>query len=121
MYGARHCDVLRGLLQSNYSITEGNVGCKVECQGDRWKLPLVANRERCPLPFEVRYRSKRNLSAGVGWDVDVFERVWIALELRSHFHNHVILIQRSVHGGHLTLTKRVVQHVINHLRCNAES
>ena len=43
------------------------------------------------------------------------QRVRVLLEARVHFHHHVILVQRRVHGRDLALAEGVVQRVVDQL------
>ncbi len=51
----------------------------------------------------------------------LLQKVGILPVLRRHFHHHVILVQRRVHGGDLALAEGVVQGVVDQLRRDAEA
>ena len=40
--------------------------------------------------------------------------------MRSHFHHHVVLIQRGIHDRHLPLAKRVIQRIVDELGTQPE-
>ena len=46
-------------------------------------------------------------------NIDILQRVGALGKFRSHFHDHVILVQRLVHDRHLALAEGVVQGVVN--------
>src|SRR5215468_9596726 len=54
-------------------------------------------------------------------DVNVFQRVWVLLELRVHFHDDVILIELCVDRRDLALAESVVEGVVDIGRKNAET
>ena len=54
-------------------------------------------------------------------DIDILERIGALLELLSHLHHHVVLVDSLVHGGDLPLAKGVVQRVIDRLRSQAQA
>lgn len=41
-------------------------------------------------------------------EIDVFELLWIPLELRRRFKYHVVLVELGVKGADLTLAERVI-------------
>ena len=48
--------------------------------------------------------------------INILQGLGSLLKLRRNFHDHVILVQRPVHGGNLPLPKRVVESVVQRLR-----
>ena len=56
----------------------------------------------------MRECAERNFLAGSGTDVDILERIGTLLELLSHLHHHVVLVDSLVHRGDLPLAKGVV-------------
>jgi hypothetical protein len=54
-------------------------------------------------------------------DVHVAQGQGILPVLRRHFHHHVILVERLVHGGYLALAEGIVKRVVEQLRRDAEA
>ena len=54
-------------------------------------------------------------------NVEVSQKLWSLGELGRCFHHHVILIQPCVHGGHLALSKGVIEGVVDQLGGDAKS
>src|SRR6185436_19147955 len=50
---------------------------------------------------------------GAGFDIDFFQRGWVSEKDWVGFQNHVMLIQPAIDGGDLTLTKGVIEGVVN--------
>ena len=53
--------------------------------------------------------------------VDLAQDLRILPEFRRHLHDHVILVQRRVHGGDLALAEGIVKRVVDQLRRDAEA
>ena len=56
-----------------------------------------------------------------GPDIDILERIGTLLELLSHLHHDMVLVNSLIHGGDLPLAKGVVQRVIDYLRRQAQA
>ena len=69
---------------------------------------------------EVRKRCERDRRPVVDAHVNILQRVGAVGKFRSHFHDHVILVQRLVHDRHLALAKGVVEGVVDVRRRNAQ-
>ncbi len=61
----------------------------------------------------VRERAERHLLAGARTHVDIRQRIGGLLEFGSHFHHHMVLVERLVHDRDLRLAESVVQGVID--------
>ena len=70
---------------------------------------------------EMREGAQRNLLPLGDAHVDIPQGLRILPEFRRHFHHHVILVQRCVHGGYLALAEGVVERVVDQLRRDAEA
>ena len=62
---------------------------------------------------EVGKGSQRNHVAIGGVDINILQNVGALLKFGRHFHDHVVLIQRLIDGGHLALSEGVVKHGID--------
>ena len=74
----------------------------------RRELAGVVDHERPDFHDRVDQRGQRYLLPARRFDVDAVERFWSVLELRVHFQNDVVLLQRGVHGRDDALAKGVV-------------
>src|SRR6266566_1152351 len=94
-----------------------------EVEGERHdgKLALVVPSERRIPGVEMREGTERDLRAVGGFDVKVFQRVRILLELRIDFQDHVILIQLREDGGDLALAVGIVKRVVDVRRKNSQA
>ena len=84
------------------------------------KLALVIHRQRYVRGLEVSERRQRYGCAAGGAQINILQRLGRLLELRRDFHDHVVLVERTVHGGNLPLPEGVVERVINILRRNSQ-
>ncbi len=73
----------------------------------------MIDRQRRIRGVELGKCRKRHLRASARLHIQIFERSWVLLKLRSHFQDHVILIQLGEDGRNLALSKGVVERVIN--------
>ena len=108
MNGSRHNHRTHHILNGDYSIPERDIWGEIKGKGDCRKLALVGNGQRRLRELIMRERAERNRLPGTGLDIDVLERVWRLLELLSHFHHHVVLVNSFIHRGDLPLAKGVV-------------
>ena len=61
----------------------------------------------------MRERAERNLLADGGFDVNIFERIGMLLELRVNFENDAILVELRENRRDLPLAERVVESIVN--------
>ena len=64
----------------------------------------------------MRECAQRHLRSIRRRHVDILQRIRALAEHRIDLHHHVILVDPRIHRGHLPLPKRVVKHVVDHLR-----
>src|SRR6516164_7935282 len=81
---------------------------------------MVQSERRIPR-VEVCEGTQGDLSAVGGFDVKVFQRVRILLELRIDFQNHMILIQLREDGRDLALAVGIVKRVVDVRRKDAQA
>src|SRR5581483_8056230 len=68
----------------------------------------------------MRECRKRHLGSTAAGNIDVLQRIPALIKPRFHFHNHVVLVQGSVHRRYLRLPKSLVQRGIDGLRADSE-
>ncbi len=56
-----------------------------------------------------------------GVQINLIQAAGVLPKLRFNFHDDIILVQRSVHGGNLLLSKSIVNGAVNELRGYAEA
>ena len=66
---------------------------------------------------ECRQRYRR---AAAGAQVNILQRLSGLLILRRNFHDHMVLIQRPVHGRDLALSESIIERVIDVLGRNSQ-
>ena len=106
------CDFFDGLRR----LSKRNSGSQVERNRDRRKLALVIHRQRNVGGHEVSERRQRYGRAAGGAQVNILQSLGRLLELRRDFHDHVVLVERTVHGGDLPLSEGVVERIVDVLR-----
>src|SRR5580704_11057076 len=94
---------------------------EVERDGDRRHLPLVIHGQRRVRRFVVSKRRQGHGRPGGRTKVNVLQGFRSLLELRRNLHDHVILVERPVHGGNLALTKGIVKRIIQGLRSDSQT
>ena len=98
MDSSRHSDLLFHFLNGCDRIAESNAAREVERKGHRRKLSLVIDRNGRGSRLVVRDRVQRNDRAVGRAEVNRIQSFGALPELRIHFHDDVILVQRGVHG-----------------------
>src|SRR6266851_1180530 len=84
------------------------------------ELALVTDHQRRRLLFEVSKRRQRHLRPIRTLHINVAERSRIPLKLRSYLQHHVILVLLRKDRRHLPLRKRIIQRIVDVLRCNPQ-
>src|ERR1700730_14749188 len=108
------------ILNRDDRVSERDIRGKVKGKGYRRKLSLVGNCQRRHRGLIVRECAERNfVTTASRADIDILERIGTLLELLSHFHHDMVLVNSLIHGGDLPLAKGVVQRVIDYLRGHA--
>src|SRR5437660_3546053 len=105
MTRSRHDHRAYHVLNRDYGLSERDIRGKIKGKGYRRKLPLVGNCQRRHRGLVMRECAERNFLTSRGVDVDILERIGTLLELLSHFHHNVILINSLIDGGDLPLAK----------------
>ena len=113
-----------GLLDRVRGLTERHARRKIEADGDRRELPLVADRQEgwigCRRPFGER--CQRHLPSGRRRShEDLVERRGIALQRRQHLHDHVVADELGEILRDLPLAEGVVKRVVDQLRRDSVS
>src|SRR5215831_2249598 len=96
-------------------VSERHARLQVEGDGNRREKTLMAYGERRGGRSVMGKSAQRNRFASRRTDVDLAQELRILPEFRRGLHNHVILIQRAVHGRDLALAESVVKSVVNQL------
>src|ERR1700676_4427705 len=109
----RHANVGTRLIDHFGGGAERSTGRQVKRNRHDRKLPLVIDGQRRSARLKSRERAQRNLLPGGRVHINVLQRRWILLELRVHFHHHVILVELGENRGDLPLSEGVVQRVID--------
>ncbi len=76
-----------------------------------WPWWPMASCARRLLP--VRDHAERNLRSVAGFDVEIVQRGRVGLEVLTHFHHHVVLVELRENGGDLALAEGVVERVVD--------
>src|SRR5271165_6945217 len=116
----RHAHALFQVIDLPRRVTQSHAGGQIERNRDRGKLPLMVDRQGSNGGLVPGNGAQRNYRAVRGVNVDVFQRGRALPELRGHFHDHVVLVQRRIHGADLGLAESVVESGVNRLRGDAE-
>ena len=116
-----HSDLLAGSVDRGDRVAQRVARREIERNRHRGELALMIDGQRRRARLEMGEGAQRHLAAGVRANVDVVERVRIALKLRRDFEHHVILIELREHRRHLPLPEGVVQRVVDQIRRDAEA
>ena len=119
--GGREPDLLLGLVDGRDRVAQGHAHGQVEGDGDRGQLALVVDRQGGVLQLVVGEGGERHQRPLGRPDVDGVQGVGVLPVLGRHFHDHVVLVERGIHGGHLALAECVVECVVDELRRDAET
>jgi len=92
----------------NEIVTDGN-----------WAL--VIHSQRYVRGREVSERRQRYGCAARRSQVNILQGLSRLLELRRHFHDYVVLIQRAVHGGYLPLSECIIERIVDVLRSHPQA
>ena len=111
--GGGQADLALDLLDSGHSLSEGDVGREIKCNGDGGKLSLMSDSQRRVGFLVVRKGTERDGLSRRRAHIDILERIRALLEFGIDLHHYVILIDASVNGGDLPLAKGVVERVID--------
>ena len=102
-------------------LTERRALRQIEADGDRRKLPLMADREwphRHAGPGREG-RQRHLIARGRRLHIDLVQRIEAALQLGQHFQDHVIAVELREVLRHLALAERIIQRVVDQLRLDA--
>ena len=118
-----HADRGFGVGDGLDSLTQRSAWGKIERNIDRRKHAQVVDGHRRRLwPLELRHREQRYHLPGEGRaEPEVVQRLGIAAKARIDFDDHVILIGLGLILQDLALSERVVQHLIDVVRADAEA
>ncbi len=82
----------------------------------------MIDRQRRRTFFDARHGRQRSHALPLPYFyIELAEIAGGLLEFRVHFQDDAILIELREHRRDLSLAKRVVQRVVDHLRCDAQS
>ena len=109
------------MLDGLGGLAQGNTRGQVEREGHRCKLALMIDRQVGVARLESGHRGERNQLAGVRFDVDRVERIWIRQKPGIRFEHDVMLVEPFVEGGDLALTEGVVKRAVDGGRRHAQS
>src|ERR1700751_3704235 len=73
----------------------------------------MINRQRRCLMLKMSKRTEWRFAAVVGAEVDIVQDARILLKLGIDFQHNVILVELREHGRYLTLTKRIIEGVVD--------
>src|SRR5664280_1914669 len=113
-------ELLSRLFDGSDSPSERGVRSEVERHGRDGELPLMVHGERRVRRLDGRERAQRHRAAGRRAQVDVLEVFRTDLQLGLPFENDAVLVELSEHRRDLALPERVVERVVDLLRCDAE-
>ena len=119
--GGRQMDLLLGLVDGRHGIAQGHAHGQVEGQGHRGQLALMVHREGRVPAFQGGEGAEGDQVPGVGAHVGVAEAIRRLHEGGVHLHDHVVLVQTGVDGGHEALAEGVVQGVVDGLGRDAQA
>jgi len=111
---------LRDLRDRRVGLAERNTRLQIVRDRDGGHLADVRHRERAHPAAQRRHRIERHELPGLAADAHERERRGLALVLRRHLHDHVVLVRRRVDGGDLPGAKGVVEGILDLLRRHAE-
>src|SRR5438477_9521187 len=104
-----------------HGITQRDARLQIEGQGHCRKEALVSYRERRGGRRESTESDQRNFLSAGRTHVDLPQDQRVLPEFRRHFHHHVILVERGVHGRYRTLAESVVERAVYQLRRYTET
>ena len=105
-----------GILNRLRCLPQRNSGRQIERNRHRRHLALVIHGQRSIRRLKMREGRQRHRRSRGRAQINILQGFGSLLELRRNFHDHVILVQRPVHGGNLPLPKGVVESIVQGLR-----
>src|SRR6266849_4451378 len=81
----------------------------------------MRHRQRSGTRSEFGESAERHFLSAWGTHIDFLQKLWILRIFRGGLHYDVVLVDRLVHGGRLTLTEGVVESGVDQLRRDAET
>ena len=120
-YGGWQANLARRPLNRRDRVAQCRVGCEIERDGDGRKQALVIDDERRRRRCVVGEGTERHQIAVRRPHIDVLEAIGILQEARLHFQHHMVLIQRLVHRGDLTLAEGIIERIVDRRGADAEA